>query len=72
MLYYEAMMRGQNPQDLAKFYEENNMFPAIKMTILENKVLNHILDSTLKNASDSSLQDSRSKSKQSKKSESKN
>ncbi len=72
MLYYEAMMRGQNPQDLAKFYEQNNMFPAIKMTILENKVLNHILDSMLKNASDLSLQDSRSKSKQSKKSESKN
>ena len=47
MLYYEAMMRGSNPKDLAEFYEQNNMFPAIKMTILENKVLNHILEAKL-------------------------
>ena len=47
MLYYEAMMRGQNPQELAQFYEKNNMFPTIKMTILENKVLNHILEAKL-------------------------
>ncbi|MGX3010316.1 trigger factor [Helicobacter sp. 23-1044] len=45
MLYYEAMMSGQNPKDLADSYEKSGMFPAIKMTILENKVLNHILDS---------------------------
>lgn len=44
MLYYEAMMRGNNPKDLAEHYEQSGMFPAIKMTILENKVLNHILE----------------------------
>ncbi len=47
MLYYEALMRGGNPKDLMEYYEQNNMFPAIKMTILENKVLNHILEAKL-------------------------
>lgn len=47
MLYYEAMMTGSNPQELAEIYKKNNMFPTIKMTILENKVLNHILEQNL-------------------------
>ena len=68
MLYYEAMMRGQNPQDLARFYEENNMFPAIKMTILENKVLNHILEAKLGADSSKDSGESNKKSKDSSKS----
>lgn len=58
MLYYEAMMRGSNPKDLAEFYEQNNMFPAIKMTILENKVLNHILEAKLAKDSSKGAKDS--------------
>ncbi len=76
MLYYEAMMRGSNPKDLAEFYEQNNMFPAIKMTILENKVLNHILEAKLgadlaKGTKDSSESKGESKDSKSKKHESK-
>ena len=54
MLYYEAMMRGNNPKDLAEHYEQSGMFPAIKMTILENKVLNHILDAESNKIAESS------------------
>lgn len=71
MLYYEAMMRGQNPKDLAEFYDKNGMFPAIKMTILENKVLNHILEASLGVDSGADSKDSAKDSGESKKRESK-
>lgn len=47
MLYYEAMMSGRNPKEVVENYEKSGMFPAIKMTILENKVLNHILETSI-------------------------
>ncbi|RDU65037.1 trigger factor [Helicobacter sp. MIT 14-3879] len=49
MLYYEAMMIGANPKELLENYEKNNVIPALKMTILENKVLNNLLESKLQN-----------------------
>ncbi|RAX55295.1 trigger factor [Helicobacter sp. 16-1353] len=48
VLYYEAMMMGANPKEVLDTYEKNNMIPALKMTILENKVLNNLLESTIK------------------------
>ncbi|RDU57973.1 trigger factor [Helicobacter sp. MIT 99-5507] len=48
VLYYEAMMMGTNPKEVLEHYEKNNMIPALKMTILENKILNNLLESTIK------------------------
>ncbi len=48
VIYYEAMMVGANPKDVIERYESNNMIPALKMTILENKILNNLLESTIK------------------------
>lgn len=48
VIYYEAIMVGANPKDVIERYESNNMIPALKMTILENKILNNLLESTIK------------------------
>ena len=48
VLYYEAMMMRANPKEVFEHYEKNNMIPALKMTILENKILNNLLESTIK------------------------
>ncbi len=42
-LYYEAMMSGQNPQDIIKHYQENNLLPAVKMGMIEDKLFSRIL-----------------------------
>lgn len=47
-IYYEAMMMGTNPKEVLEHYEKNNMIPALKMMILENKILNNLLESTIK------------------------
>jgi trigger factor len=43
-LYYEAMMQGQDGQALIKQYEEAGYLPMIKMSMIESKVMNKILD----------------------------
>lgn len=48
VIYYEATMMGANPKEVFEHYEKNNMIPALKMTILENKILNSLLESTIK------------------------
>ncbi|QOG12043.1 trigger factor [Arcobacter sp. FWKO B] len=47
-LYYEAMMMGQNPQEVVKFYSEKGYLPAIRMSMIEDKVITKLLDSKLK------------------------
>jgi trigger factor len=42
-LYYEAIMSGQNPQDVIKYYQDNNLIPAIKMGMIEDKLFYKIL-----------------------------
>lgn len=44
-IYYEAMMSGQNPQEVIEMYRKNNLLPAIKMAMIEDKVITHLLDS---------------------------
>ncbi|AFI06124.1 trigger factor [Helicobacter cetorum] len=46
-LYYEAMMTGQNPQNLIEQYRQNNMLPAVKMAMIEDRVLTYFLDKNL-------------------------
>ncbi|MEA3314944.1 MAG: trigger factor [Campylobacterota bacterium] len=43
-LYYEAMMQGQDGQALIKQYEEAGYLPAIKMSMIEQKVITQLLD----------------------------
>ena len=42
-LYYEAMMVGQDPQQVIKYYEEHNLLPAIKMSMIEDKLFGKLL-----------------------------
>ena len=43
-LYYEAMMTGQDGRSLIKQYEEAGYLPAIKMSMIEQKVITKLLD----------------------------
>ena len=42
-LYYEAMMSGQDPQEVIKYYQENNLLPAVKMGMIEDKLFGKML-----------------------------
>ncbi|MGB5791993.1 trigger factor [Poseidonibacter sp.] len=47
VLYYEAMQMGQNPQEVLKQYQEAGYLPAIKMSMIEEKVISKLLDAKL-------------------------
>lgn len=49
VIYYEAMQMGQNPQDVLKQYQEAGYLPAIKMSMIEDKVITKLLDEKLGN-----------------------
>ncbi len=42
-LYYEAVISGQDPQELVKYYKENNLFPAIMMGMIEDRLFEKLL-----------------------------
>jgi len=42
-IYYEAMLSGQDPQQVIKYYQENNLLPAIKMGMIEDKLFGKML-----------------------------
>ncbi|HHD72560.1 MAG TPA: trigger factor [Epsilonproteobacteria bacterium] len=42
-IYYEAMMSGQDPQQVIKYYQDNNLLPAVKMGIIEDKLFAKLL-----------------------------
>jgi len=42
-IYYEAMMSGQDPQEVIKYYQENNLLPAVKMGMIEDKLFAKII-----------------------------
>ncbi len=44
ILYYEAMQMGQNPQDVLKQYQEAGYLPAIKMSLIEERVISKLFD----------------------------
>jgi trigger factor len=43
VIYYEALMSGQDPQAVLKYYQENNLLPAIKMGMIEDKLFAKLL-----------------------------
>ena len=47
VIYYEAMQMGQNPQDVLKQYQDAGYMPAIKMSMIEDKVITKLLDEKL-------------------------
>ncbi|WP_321311938.1 trigger factor [Halarcobacter sp.] len=47
VIYYEAMQTGQNPQEILKKYQEAGYLPAIKMSMIEDKVITKLLDEKL-------------------------
>lgn len=42
-IYYEAIMSGQDPQKVMEYYSKNNLLPAIKMGIIEDKLFSKLL-----------------------------
>ncbi len=42
-IYYEAMMSGQDPQQVIKYYQENNLLAAVKMGMIEDKLFGKML-----------------------------
>jgi trigger factor len=42
-IYYEAIMSGQDPQQVIEYYQKNNLFPAVKMGMIEDKLFSKIL-----------------------------
>ena len=48
VLYFEAIKAGQNPDDVYKYYKENNLIPAIKMSMVEEQLLSTLLDKKAK------------------------
>lgn len=42
-LYYQAMMSGQDADELVKYYQENNLMEAAKMGLTEDKLFGKIL-----------------------------
>ena len=42
-IYYEAMMSRQDPQEVIKYYQENNLLPAVKMGMIEDKLFGKML-----------------------------
>lgn len=69
-IYYEAMMMGQDPRSAIEYYQKNNLLPAIKMAMIEDRVLTFLLDSKLESNTDkkstSTKEPKASKSKSSK------
>jgi len=47
VLYFEAMQMGQNPQEVLKQYEEAGYLPAIKMSMIEERVISKLFDEKL-------------------------
>ncbi len=43
-LYYEALISGQDPEAMIKYYQKNNLIPAIKMGMIEDRLFSKLLD----------------------------
>jgi trigger factor len=43
-IYYEAMMTGQDPKQTLEYYEKNGYLSAIKMSMIEQKVITKLFD----------------------------
>ncbi len=42
-IYYEALQMGRNPQEILEAYQKQGLLPAIKMAMMEDKLLSQLL-----------------------------
>ncbi len=47
-IYYEALSMGRNPQEILEAYQKQGLLPAIKMAMIEDRLLSHLLSKKLK------------------------
>ena len=47
-IYFEAMQFGQDPKAMVEMYEKQGLMPAVKMAMVEDKLLSKLLDRKLK------------------------
>ncbi|EES89020.1 trigger factor [Helicobacter canadensis] len=47
-IYYEAMAMRQDPKMVLEYYKNNNLIPAIKMAMLEDRILTNLLNKNAK------------------------
>ncbi len=47
-IYYEAMQMGAEPKQMFDYYRKNGLYPAVKMAMLEDKLLTHLLNKKTK------------------------
>ncbi|MCF6201522.1 MAG: trigger factor, partial [Hydrogenimonas sp.] len=43
-IYYEALSMGQDPQQTFEYYQKQNLLPAIKMAMIEDRLLTKLLN----------------------------
>ncbi|NPA30092.1 MAG: trigger factor [Epsilonproteobacteria bacterium] len=43
-IYYEALTMGQDPQQTFEYYQKQNLLPAIKMAMIEDRLLSKLLN----------------------------
>ncbi|WP_200762998.1 trigger factor [Nitrosophilus alvini] len=43
-IYFEAMQMGENPQEILEMYQKQGLIPAIKMAMIEDKLLTALLN----------------------------
>ena len=48
ILYYEALMQGQNPTEYIKQVQEQGLIPVLKMNLIQEKLLNKLLEDKVK------------------------
>ena len=46
-IYYEALQMGRNPQEILEAYQQQGLLPAIKMAMIEDRLLSHLLSKKL-------------------------
>jgi len=48
LIYFDAIRNGQDAEQIFNYYKDNNLLPAVKMSILEDRVLTTLLDKKAK------------------------
>ena len=48
VIYFEALKTGQDAQKVLEYYKENNLLPAVKMSMVEEQLLTTLLDKKAK------------------------
>ncbi|NPA55517.1 MAG: trigger factor [Epsilonproteobacteria bacterium] len=48
LIYFEALRAGEDIQKVLDYYKQNNLLPAVKMSLIEDKLFTHLLDKKAK------------------------